>query len=163
MDIDFENSPFSNFDGFTNKELEDIWKYLFIEKSKLPDKLTIQNQMKTDNGILVFASKDKDIKQIEFSFTGVDIFKDNLFLTKIYCKNQLETIIKILQNSDKYILKFHSDKSSIEINTKIDLEEKNFKDYITRERMFNFDEEIKEDKVQEIEKLRLSPYFDNII
>ena len=30
----------------------------------------------------------------------------------------------------------------IEINSKIDLEYKNFKDYITRERMFSFDEEI---------------------
>ena len=29
MDIDFEDSPFSGFVGFTNGELEDLWKYLF--------------------------------------------------------------------------------------------------------------------------------------
>ena len=72
MDINFETSPFSNFAGFTNKELENIWKYLFKENSKLPDKLTIQGKIKTDNGIKVFASKDNNIKQFEFSFDGVE-------------------------------------------------------------------------------------------
>jgi len=175
MDINFETSPFSNFAGFTNKELEDIWKYLFKKNPKLPDELEVISQIKTGNGIKVFVSKNNNIKQIEFYLTGVDIFINNKLLTKIYCIKQFNTIVSILQDNDKYDLKFHSDKSDvnskngqlkinkIEINNKIDLENKNFKEYIKRERMFNFNEEIKEEKVLEIEKLRLSPYFDNII
>ena len=150
MDIDFENSPFSGFAGFTNKELEVIWNFLFTENSKLPDKLSVQKQIKTDNGIKVFISKNKNFNQIEFSFTGVNICKDNQLLSKIYCIKQLNMIVSILQNNDKYDLKIESDKShvnsnkgqlkiiKIEINSKIDLEEKNLKDYITRERMFIF-------------------------
>ena len=175
MDIDFENSPFSGFAGFTNKELEGIWNNLFSKNSKLPDNILVHKQIKTDNGIKVFASKNKSLKQIEFSVTGVDVFKDNQLLSKIYCIKQLNMIVSIVQNNNKYDLKIDSDKSNvsskkeqlkiikIEINSKIDLEDKNFKDYITRERMFIFDKEIKDEKVLKVEKLRLSPYFDKII
>ena len=46
MDINFETSPFSNFAGFTNKELEDIWKYLFKKNPKLPDELEVIAKLK---------------------------------------------------------------------------------------------------------------------
>ena len=110
MDINFETSPFSNFAGFTNKELEDIWKYLFKKNPKLPDELEVISQIKTGNGIKVFVSKNNNIKQIEFYLTGVDIFINNKLLTKIYCIKQFNTIVSILQDNDKYDLKFHSDK-----------------------------------------------------
>ena len=175
MDINFEKEPFSGYSGFTSKELEDIWNYLFTVNSKLPDKISVQNENKTDNGIKVFASKDNNKNEIEFSFTGVEIYKDNQILSKIYCIKQLNMILSILRKNDKYDYKIDSDKSDmnskngklkinrIKINRKIDLEAKNFKDYITRERMFILGEEIKEEEVNEVEKLKLSPYFDNII
>ena len=105
MDINFEKEPFSGYSGFTSKELEDIWNYLFTVNSKLPDKISVQNENKTDNGIKVFASKDNNKNEIEFSFTGVEIYKDNQILSKIYCIKQLNMILSILQKKINTIIK----------------------------------------------------------
>ena len=115
------------------------------------------------------------MEEIDLFDSGVDLIKDNKFLSKIYCREQLDKIVSILENNDKYDLKIESEKSDvnsknrqskiikIEINSKIDLEYKNFKNYITRESLLLFDKEIKEEKVIEVEKLKLSPYFNSII
>ena len=173
MDIDFEDSPFSGFVGFTNGELEDLWKYLFTKNSTLPKEFEVHQKNETSNGIKIFVSKNEIFDEIEFYENGIDIFKDDKLLTKIYCIKQLTMIVSILSKNDKYDFKVESNESNInskngqiikiKINSKIILEDKNFKNYIKRERLFNFDEEIKEEKVLEIEKLKMSPYFNNII
>ena len=175
MDIDFENSPFSGFSGFTNEEFEGLWNYLLGKNSKLPDKISILKVIKMDNESQIFAYKNGIFKVFNLVDSGVDLIKDKKFLSKIYCREQLNKIVSILENNDKYVFKIESGKSDmnsengqskiikIEIYSQIDLEDTNFKNYITRESLLLFDQEIKEEKVIEVEKLKLSPYFDSII
>ena len=175
MDIDFENSPFSGFSGLTNEEFEGLWNYLLGKNSKLPDKISILKVIKMDNESQIFAYKNGIFKVFNLVDSGVDLIKDKKFLSKIYCREQLNKIVSILENNDKYVFKIESGKSDmnsengqskiikIEIYSQIDLEDTNFKNYITRESLLLFDQEIKEEKVIEVEKLKLSPYFDSII
>ena len=176
MDINFKSSPFTGFAGFTNEELGFIWMYLYKKNSKLPEQIIVSKQNETNNGTIIIASKNENLAEIEILYNEVDLFKDSLLFAKIYSVKQLNLIISKVRNNNKYDLKINGNKIdknlvlgkskiiSIEIESKPDLEAENFKKYIIRERNTLFQEETKiEDEIIEIEKLRLSPYFNNII
>ena len=176
MDINFESSPFTGFAGYTNEELGLIWMYLYKKNSKLPEQIIVSKQNETNNGTIIIASKNENLAEIEILYNEVDLFKDSLLFAKIYSVKQLNLIISKVRNNNKYDLKINGNKIdknlvlgkskiiSIEIESKPDLEAENFKKYIIRERNTLFQEETKiEDEIIEIEKLRLSPYFNNII
>ena len=175
MDINFEASPFTGYVVFTNEELEYIWGNLYKKNSNLPNQITLEKQYETDKGTKVIANKDENFEEIEILHNEVTIYKDNLLLAKIYSLEQLNWIISMIINNNNYDLKINGNKFDkniankqskiikIEINSKIDLEIANFKYYITRERNDIFQKKTIKEEVLEIEKLRLSPYFSNII
>ena len=113
MDIDFENSPFSGFSGLTNEEFEGLWNYLLGKNSKLPDKISILKVIKMDNESQIFAYKNGIFKVFNLVDSGVDLIKDKKFLSKIYCREQLNKIVSILENNDKYVFKIESGKSDM--------------------------------------------------
>ena len=177
MDINFESSPFTGFAGYTNEELGFIWMYLYEKNSKLPEYIIVSKQNETDKGTIIIASKNENLKSMEILCNGVDIFKDGSLFAKIYSVQQLDLIISMIIDNDKYDFKINGnkiDKNSvfgvskifrIDIESKKDLEYENFQKYITRERntLFEEDETIIEEEVIELEKLRLSPYFNKLI
>ena len=176
MDINFEAPPFTGFAGYTNEELRSIWMYLYQQNLNLPEQIEITKQSETYDGTMIKASKNGISKSIEILFNEVTIFKDKNLFAKIYSVLQLNLIISTILKSDKYDLKINGSKidrdselsqskiNQIEIESKRDLEFDNFKNYIARERNENFEKDIKiEEEIFEIEKLRLSPYFDDII
>ena len=176
MDINFEAPPFTGFAGYTNEELSSMWMFLYQNNLNLPDQIKITKLNETDKGIIIKATKNGNSKSIEILFNEVTIFKDKNLFAKIYSVLQLNLIISTILKSDKYDLKINGSKidrdselsqskiNQIEIESKRDLEFDNFKNYIARERNENFEKDTKiEEEIFEIEKLRLSPYFDDII
>ena len=175
MDINFKSSPFTGFAAFTNEELQCIWEKLYRKDSKLPDKIEIEKKCETDKGTKIFAYKNENIEEFEILYNKVTIYKDNSSITNIYSVEQLNMVISMIINNNKYDLKIDGNKFDknidnrqskiikIEIESKINLGAENFKDYITRERNDIFDKETIEEKVIEMKKYRLSPYFDSII
>ena len=171
MDINFEAFPFTGFTYFTNEELERIWMNIY-KNSKLPEQITVEKQQENNYTTKIIASKNEDSIGIEILIEEVDIFKDGLLLSKIYCIEQLNNIIYIIKENNKYDLEINHDENliynkskitSIRINSRIDFEDKNFKEYITRENDYIFKDKLKEIKVMEIDKPILSLYFDEII
>ena len=176
MDINFEDTPFTGYNDFTNDELLNIWVYLYSPNSKLQEQIILEKQCETDKGIKIIACKNEKFEEIEILHNEVNIFKDNTLLAKIYSAEQLDSIISMLINNNKYDFKINGNKFNkkvslgqskiikIEIETKKDLEYENFKNYIGRERKDIFQNETRiEEEVIEIEKLRLSPYFNDIV
>ena len=176
MDINFEAPPFTGFAGYTNEELRSIWMHLYQQNLNLPKQIEITEQNKTYDGTMIKASKNGISKSIEILCNEVTILKDKKLFGKIYAVLQLDLIISAILKSNKYDLKINGSKidrdsflgqskiNKIEIETKIDLEFENFKNYIIRERNDSFENETKiEEEIIEIEKLRLSPYFNDII
>ena len=174
-DINFQAPPFTGFDGFTNEELELILKYLYSNNSKLTDEIKVEKHNQTDNGTRIMASKNGNFTEMEILYKEANLFKDDSLLTKIYSMEQLDAIISKVDMDCKYDIKIYDDKPyeniktekskviNIEIRYKTSLEAYNFKNYIKREENDIFKENAIEEKVVELEKLRLSPYFNNII
>ena len=174
-DINFQAPPFTGFDGFTNEELELILKYLYSNNSKLTDEIKVEKHNQTDNGTRIMASKNGNFTEMEILYKEANLFKDDSLLTKIYSVEQLDAIISKVDMDCKYDIKIYDDKPyeniktekskviNIEIRYKTSLEAYNFKNYIKREENDIFKENAIEEKVVELEKLRLSPYFNNII
>ena len=175
MDINFEASPFTGLAAFTNEDLEGIYANLYTKDSKLPDEIEIEKEFETDKGTKIIAQKNECLVEFEILFDKVEIYKDNLFLTNIYSVEQLNKIIFMIINNNKYDLKINGNKFDknisdrqtkiikIEVESKIDLEVGKLKDYILRERNDIFLKETIEEKVIEMDKDRLSPYFNSII
>ena len=175
MDINFEASPFTGLAPFTNEDLEGIYANLYTKDSKLPDEIEIEKKFETDKGTKIIAQKNEYLIEFEILFDKVEIYKDNLFLTNIYSVEQLNIIISMIINNNKYDLKINGNKFDknisdrqtkiikIELESKIDLGTGNLKDYILRERNDIFLKETIEEKIIEIDKDRLSPYFNSII
>ena len=175
MDINFELSPFSGYADFTNEELEYIWANLYTKDSKLPDQITIEKKFETDKGTKIVAHKNENFEEFEILNNKVTIYKANSSLANIYSVEQLNRIISMIINNNKYDLKIDGNKFDknianrqskiikIAIESKRNLGTENFKDYIVRERNDIFLKETIEEKVIEMEKYRLSPYFTSII
>ena len=105
MDINFESSPFTGFAGYTNEELGFIWMYLYEKNSKLPEYIIVSKQNETDKGTIIIASKNENLKSMEILCNGVDIFKDGSLFAKIYSVQQLDLIISMIIDNDKYDFK----------------------------------------------------------
>ena len=175
MDINVKNTPFSGSKAFTNEEIESIWKNLQKEKLETIDNISIEIQKKTNMGIKVLINKNGLSEMLEFLYKEYYIYIDGAFPIKIYTLDQINSIISIVNQSDKYELKITrydpnienqnslTNFNKIEINTKKDETLQNFGKYITRETSILF----ANDKIDEViikeEKLKLSPYFDEIL
>ena len=118
ININFQVSPFSGFAGFTNDELECIWKYLYSHNSKLPDKIEFEKLNETDNGTKIMASKNGNFNETEILYKEVSLFKDDSLLTKIYSAEQLSAIISKIEMNGEYNLKIYEDKSNENLNDK---------------------------------------------
>ena len=176
MDINFKESPFTGYADFTNEELQYLWKNLYTKDSKPPDQIKFEKKDLTDKGTKITAKKNENFEEIEILYNEVKIFKDSSLLTTIYSLEQVNWIISMIIKNDRYDLKVNGNKFdknlilgesriiNIEIESKKDLERENFNNYIARERNEIFEKETTiEEEVIEIEKFRLSQYFNNII
>ena len=168
MNVDFNSPPFFFFLNFTNEEIELIRKNLDKENFQFPNGISIIKLEKTDNGTKILITKNDETEKMEILDKEFYIYINNSIPIKIFSLEQVNVIISLINQSDKYNLKINiykpdekkqnpfSNFNSIEITSKEQEEIKNFGNFIKRGKYNFFQNEQIEEKIIPVEKTKSS-------